>query len=425
MIFKEYTLEEISNFIDYRGKTPNKVDSGIPLITAKLIKGGRISKPQEFIKKEDYDSWMTRGIPKKGAVIITTEAPMGEVAILDTSKKVAFAQRIIVIEAIEDYVLNEYLYYYFQTRQFNHELTKRATGTTVIGIKSKELKQACVKIPSLIDQYRIISILSSFDRKITINDKVIANLEDQARAIFKSWFVDFEPFQDVDFIESELGLIPEGWEIYQLSEKSKRVNGYTYKSKELSDDAHINMLTIKNFNRYGGPPNKAYKPIMKTERMRDHHYLNSGDLLVACTDLTQAADIIGRVLRYCKSDLYDKEIFSMDVIKIIPNDVRDNLYLYFYLKSPLFKDFASSVATGTTVLHLPKKSVDSFKFAYPPASEIDEFTKIVTPMVELQEGLNKQNQTLVQLRDTLLPKLMSGQIDVSDLNLSSKDDGHD
>ena len=98
MICNSYQLQDVCSFIDYRGKTPPKTTSGVPLITAKIIKNGTILSPQEYIALDYYDEWMRRGIPKKGSVVFTTEAPLGEVAQIKTDERLAFAQRVIILE---------------------------------------------------------------------------------------------------------------------------------------------------------------------------------------------------------------------------------------------------------------------------------------------------------------------------------------
>ena len=126
--------------IDYRGKTPRKTSSGIPLITAKVVKGGRIKTPTEFIAIEDYDFWMRRGIPRLGDVLITTEAPLGEVAQL-CQQRVALAQRLILLRGKSEVLDNRFLKFLMQSAPVQHQLHARATGTTVLGIKQKELRQ--------------------------------------------------------------------------------------------------------------------------------------------------------------------------------------------------------------------------------------------------------------------------------------------
>ncbi|WP_165701204.1 restriction endonuclease subunit S [Crateriforma conspicua] len=140
--------DSMEAIIDYRGKTPKKTTSGVPLITAKIVKGGRILPPQEYIAIEDYDTWMRRGIPERDDVVMTTEAPLGEVAQLD-GRKVALAQRIITLRGEPTLLHNSYLRFLLQSPQFQHDLRGHATGTTVIGIKQSQLRTIQLLLPSV------------------------------------------------------------------------------------------------------------------------------------------------------------------------------------------------------------------------------------------------------------------------------------
>ena len=140
MKFRTYTMEDaLEQIIDYRGKTPIKVKEGIPLITAKNIKKGYINEePREYIEIKNYEKWMTRGIPEKGDIAITTEAPLGNVAQLNFENKFALAQRIITLTDIK--LNKKYLFFSLLTPYFQIQLKKYSTGSTVEGIKSKSLK---------------------------------------------------------------------------------------------------------------------------------------------------------------------------------------------------------------------------------------------------------------------------------------------
>ena len=178
--WKSYPLEDcMEAIIDYRGKTPQKTTSGIPLITAKRIKKGQILPPQEYISTAEYDSWMRRGIPKPGDIVMTTEAPLGEIAQLD-NQKVALAQRIITLRGKEGLLDNSFLKYLMQSSNIQNQLKARATGTTVVGIKQKELRKLSLLIPAIEEQKRIAHILGSLDDKIEINRKMNETLEAMA-----------------------------------------------------------------------------------------------------------------------------------------------------------------------------------------------------------------------------------------------------
>ena len=157
----EYRLEDCMDaIIDYRGKTPTKTDSGIPLITAKIIKNGQIQEVSEFIAESDYDSWMIRGIPKEGDVVLTTEAPFGEVAQLD-SRKIALAQRVITLRGKQGLLDNDYLLYLLQSNDIQNQLDGRASGSTVTGIKQSELREIILRFPFIDIQKKIAAHLKA------------------------------------------------------------------------------------------------------------------------------------------------------------------------------------------------------------------------------------------------------------------------
>lgn len=169
-------LGDIVDFIDYRGKTPKKTDSGIRLITAKNIKFGFISyTPEEFIGEEDYDTWSVRGIPKKGDVIFTTEAPMGNVAIVDTNEKFVLAQRAICFPQ-NKFIINKFLMYCIMSKGIQKQLVERATGTTVLGIKASELKQILLPLPPLYIQDQIVQKLEQLSKT---KDSLLSHAESQ------------------------------------------------------------------------------------------------------------------------------------------------------------------------------------------------------------------------------------------------------
>ncbi len=178
--------------IDYRGKTPEKTDAGIPLITAKIIKSGRIETPTEFIAVDNYDAWMRRGIPKAGDVVLTVEAPLGEVAQLGP-EKVALAQRVVTLRGKAGLLDSTYLLYLLQSEETQDQLKSRATGTTVLGIKQSELRKVLIKVPPLPIQVEATATLKILDDRITLLRETNATLEAIAQALFKSWFVDFDP----------------------------------------------------------------------------------------------------------------------------------------------------------------------------------------------------------------------------------------
>lgn len=180
------SLEQISNIVDYRGKTPEKVDKGILLITAKNINKGFIDYDvsREYVKENDYEKIMYRGLPKKGDVLFTTEAPLGNVANVD-DENIALAQRVIKFRGNEEYVNNYFLKYYMLCDTFQMELLSQATGSTVLGIKGSKLKKLLIALPNKKEQEKIVSILSEIDKKIEGYETKKKSLEELKKGLMQ------------------------------------------------------------------------------------------------------------------------------------------------------------------------------------------------------------------------------------------------
>ena len=365
-----------------------------------------------YITKNSYDFLSKTKLYGGEIIISNVGANAGTVfkaPILD--KKMSLGPNSITLKTFGN---DDFYYYWFKSIYGQHALGTIITGSAQPKFNKTNFRDLLIPVPPIEEQDAIVKVIKVFDNKIENNNAIIANLEEQAQAIFKSWFVDFEPFQDGEFVESELGLIPKDFSVVKLKEISTRRNGYSYKSKELNELSDTNMITLKNFNRNGGINFNATKPIDETERMKDFHYLNSGDILIACTDLTQNAEVLGRTISYLKNEEFDREVYSMDLVKIEPDRIEDKMYIYYYLSSFVFKSFAEGVATGTTVLHFPKKSIDEFKMMYPSSELINKFSNLIKPILLKQNNLTLENKKLEEIRDTLLPKLMSGEIRVEE-----------
>jgi len=182
-------LGDKCNFIDYRGKTPTKTEDGIPLITAKNVKKGFIQKePQEFISPSDFDSWMTRGIPQKGDILITTEAPLGNVAQIHTEEKIALAQRLITLIPNREIIIDVYLKEVLLTDFMQERLVANQTGSTVYGIKSKTLKTIKFPLPPLETQRQIVAQIEKEQALVNANKQLIEIFEQKIKDIIaKVW----------------------------------------------------------------------------------------------------------------------------------------------------------------------------------------------------------------------------------------------
>lgn len=389
--------ECLDMLIDYRGKTPDKCTAGVPLVTAKIIKNGRIEPPMEFIAFDDYESWMQRGIPEEGDVVMTTEAPLGEVAQVGKDT-IALAQRVIALRGKAELLDNTYLLYLFQTEEMQEQLKSRATGTTVLGIKQSELRKITICIPPLGFQKEVASILASIDKRIDLLQKTNATLESIAQALFKSWFIDFDPvrakaedrepegmdaetaalFPD-SFEESELGLIPEGWKIAKIVDLLELSYGKALKAT----DRIFGSVPVYGS---GGITGYHNQPLV-----------------------TKPSIIIGR--KGTVGSLYweDQPFYPIDTVFYVKTK-KPLTYCYYLLKTLGLNE----MNTDAAVPGLNRNNAYRLPIIIGSNEIINAFDAIVSSLRNKIFFNTQKIESLITLRDVLLPKLISGQLRLSE-----------
>ena len=404
--------------IDYRGKTPQKTTFGIPLITAKIVKRGQILKPDEFISPEDYDSWMRRGFPKSGDIIITTEAPLGEVAQLD-NRTVALAQRLITLRGKADFLDNTFLKYLMQSEFVQNQLKAMASGSTVSGIKQSELRKINLLIPSIAEQRAIAHILGTLDDKIELNRRMNETLEAMVRAIFKSWFVDFDPVRakaegrkpagmdaetaalfPSEFEEIEGREVPKGWRVKPLSSIIDLLGGGTPKtSVQEYWNGDIPWFSVVD------APNDSDLFVIDTEK----HITQAGiensstNILPVGTTIITARGTVGKLALVAVPMAMNQSCYGIKGTHEYPD-----YYIHFLLKRTINE--LQQQTHGTVFETITRQTFDGIEIIVPPALIAQKFDTMVQANLEKIRNDLMESRTLAQIRDTLLPKLMSGEI---------------
>ena len=412
MEFYHDILENLlDKLIDYRGKTPKKTLSGVPLVTAKIVKNGTINGYTEYIAEEDYDKWMVRGFPKVGDVILTTEAPLGEVALLK-EEKVALAQRIVCLRGKDNVLDNTYLKYYLQSGKGQKSLSARESGTTVTGIKQAELRRVDIEYPAYDDQRRIASILSSLDRKIELNNKINADLEEMAQAIFKNWFVDFEPFKDGKFVDSELGMIPEGWKVSQIAdiphilETGKRPKGGAVEKGIPSVGAeHVKGMCAYDYSKTKYI-NCEFAAKLKTGKINGYElmiYKDGGKPGYFIPNFSIFGE--GYPFENC---YLNEHVFKLD----FDGNKEFNIFCYFFFKTEQIMSYFNAQGAKAAIPGINKKDVENIYIFTPDNESVIKFGEFAYPLFKQMLKNAIENRTLSLLRDTLLPRLMSGELEV-------------
>ena len=307
-------------------------------------------------------------------------------------------QHVSIIRGKADIVLNHYLLYYLQYKK-SYLLSLSQGGATRNALTKKMIEDIEISLPTISYQEKVISILSSLDDKIELNRRINDNLEQQAQALFKAWFVDFEPFKDGKFVDSELGRIPEGWKIVEA-------NYFMTISKE-SINPTKNPACL--YTHYSIP---AFDEAL-TPEVQYGCEIKSNKFLVY-SGMTLFSKLNPRIKRiWFINEASNNSICSTEFIPY--KSLGANYYfLYCYLNSKMFYDQAMSLVNGATGSHQRFHPNETLKFLFAYKKEIvEEFNAIVTPTLKEMSKLSIENHKLTKLRDTLLPRLMSGELNIN------------
>ena len=413
-----YMLEDcMEAIIDYRGKTPKKTTFGIPLITAKIIKKGTILPVEEYISPDDYNEWMRRGLRKKGDVVLTTEAPLGEVAQLQNSK-VALAQRVVTLRGKNGFLDNTFLKYLLLDNSVQNLLKSKSTGTTVTGIKQRELRKIKLSFPPFSEQQAIAHILGTLDDKIELNRRQNATLEAVAQAIFKEWFVDFGPVRAKMEGRQPEGMSREIADLFpdRLDDEGKP-EGWEW--AVLSDCCEINPKRVLQKNKYASyldmsnmPTTNALPHKWNMRNFTSGMKFMNGDTLIAritpCLENGKTAFV---------DFLKNGEVGwgSTEYIVLRPKANISPFWGYLLSKTDEFRKFAIQSMTGTSGRQrVQVDQLAGFQIVKAPDT-IHNIVKMQFDSIvrKLSKNRNEAN-ILIDIRDTLLPKLISGELRVPD-----------
>lgn len=389
--------------IDHRGKTPKKLggdwtSSGHRVISALNIKGSRIDEnDHHYISEEMYGRWMK--VPLlKGDVLLTSEAPTGEVAFIDSDRDWALGQRLFGLRGKPGLLDGRYLYYALRGGELRHDLMSRTTGTTVQGIRQSELVKVEIDLPPVKEQREIAATLGALDEKIDSNRRAIGLIGDLVAARFGSIIE-----------QSQVASRP-------LGELTELVRGRSYTSAELSE-SDVALVTLKSINRNGGYKSDGLKPY--TGVYKPQQIITPGEIVVAQTDLTQGAEVVGRGVRVPNPSVAKVLVASLDLVIVRPLDEMPIEYLFGLLTTESFREHCRSRVTGTTVLHLAKDAIPSWPAPVVDHAEQLKFSDWARDLFKLMDALSAESDRLLATRDALIPGLLSGAIRMSEGEVES------
>lgn len=407
MEWKHYKMDELIEEISMGpfGSDVKKefyVDNGVPILNGSNLQGFKLKEDSfGYLTKEKADS-LKKCNAHRGDIIVTHRGTLGQIVYVPVNSKYdryVISQSQFRFRCKADLVDVQYLVYYFHTREGQYKILANASqvGVPALARATSTFRLIDIKLPPLDDQRRIASILSSLDRKIELNNKINADLEEMAQAIFKNWFVDFEPFKDCKFVDSELGMIPEGWKVGRLTEIASYMNGLAMQKfpPENNEDS-LPVLKIKELGQgFCGTDSDRCSCNIK-----DECKIHNGDVIFSWSG-TLLVDV------WCGGDCG----LNQHLFKVTSNDYPKWFY-YYWTKHHLQEFIHIAKDKAVTMGHIKRGHLEEALVAIPDNDSMEKAHELFEPILSKMISLRLENSRLSLLRDTLLPRLMSGELEV-------------
>jgi len=400
MLFKQVPFRALlKQIVDNRGKTCPTAENGIPLIATNCIKNKGlypIFEKIRYISQETFDTWF-RGHPEPGDMVFVVKGSPGQICWVPDPVGFCIAQDMVAIRADEKLVYPKYLFALLRSNYAQNQIQNMHVGTLIPHFKKGDFDKLLLPIPNDYDFQRFAG--DSYFRlceKIELNRKMNRTLEAMAQAIFKSWFVDFEPFRDGGMVDSELGPIPKGWEVMALDEVAEFLNGAAcQKYPATADEDSLPVIKIRELSQgVTQQTDRAAAAIPAKWIVED------GDVLFSWSGSLMVKIWTG-----------GKGALNQHLFKVTSKQFPKWFY-YLWTKYHLERFQGIAADKATTMGHIKRKNLSDAKVAVPPSEIIKGLGNTLSPLIQHKQTNDIQSRTLAELRDALLPKLISGEVRV-------------
>lgn len=422
-------LENVcTGVFDCPHSTPELSEVGPFIARSQDIRTG-VFLPEEaaHVSDETYEERIARAVPQYGDLLFSREGTyFGIAAEVPRNSRVCLGQRMVLLRPDPTIMDHRFLRYWLNSPMMVRHMHGFRDGSVAERLNMPTIRELPILVGPVSAQRSIASLLEALDDKIELNRRMNVTLEAVAQAIFKSWFIDFEPVRvkaegldgpvgglktlfPSEFQPSLLGTIPKGWRVSALSEVALVVKGRSYSSDELQPSS-VALVTLKSFQRGGGYRRDGLKAFTGAYRLEQ--VVKPGELIVAFTDVTQAAEVVGKPAIVRADPDFETLVASLDTAIVRPKN-NDNVgtgFLYCLFRTPDFQAHAYAHTTGTTVLHLSKEALPSYNFVCPSPELAVLFENYFSTLFRRIELAEAESRTLAVLRETLLPKLLSGEL---------------
>ena len=407
MEWKEVRLGDVCSI--QRGASPRPIQKfiskeGMPWVKiadATGISSRYISSTSEYIIKEGVSK---SRIVHPGDLIVSNSATPGLPKFMAIEACVHDGWLIIRdLDGID----KVFLYYVFIN--IRRRLSNQANGSVFMNLKTDIVKDFVIKLPTLEDQLRIASILSALDRKIELNNKINADLEEMAQAIFKNWFVDFEPFKDDKFVDSELGMIPEGWKVGKITDIDCLITDYVSNGSFASLKQNVHLYEKKEYAQFIRNTDLKTNTFSVYVDKHSYDFLSKSTLYGNEIIISNVGDV-GSVHLCPKLDI--PMTLGNNIIMLRPNDKEYNYFLYLWFKYFSGQGLIQGIKGGSAQPKFNKTDFKNLPLLIPSFEIIERSYWIFESIFSILSSNVKENSRLSLLRDTLLPRLMSGELEV-------------
>ena len=389
-------LSDICDLIvDCPHSTAKDEGVGYPLIrTPNIGKGRLLLDGVHRVSETVYNVRNERAIPQVDDIILAREAPVGNAAIITQEQNVCLGQRVVLIRANKNIVDPQYLIYKLLSKDVQYRLKNCANGAVVAHLNMNDIRNLEIDLPELDIQHRIANILTNLDDKIELNNRINHNLEQQAQALYKSWFVDFDPFKEGEFVESELGMIPEGWYLGTLSEVASVVMGQSPSGTSFNEEGK-GIVFYQGRTEFGNRfPSVRLFTTEPTRFAEQFSVLLSVRAPVGDINVAKERCCIGRGLASISGKFQSYVFYTVDSLR--PAMDRYN-------------------GEGTVFGSINRKDLENLQIIVPTSEAEEQFNKIAEKLDAEIFDRSMENLQLIKLRDSLLPKLMSGELNINEI----------
>ena len=414
MEWKEVTLGDLCEISSSKRIFAKEYQTnGIPFYRGKEIiekqKGNTISN-ELFISRNRFEEIKAKyGVPQQRELLLTSVGTLGVPYVIKEEEFYFKDGNLTWFRHFNELDV-EYLYYWFLSPYGKNEINAKAIGSTQKALTIDSLSKFNIKIPvKLEDQRRIASILSSLDRKIELNNKINADLEEMAQAIFKNWFVDFEPFKDDKFVDSELGMIPEGWKVGKITDIGCLITDYVSNGSFASLKQNVHLYETKEYAQFIRNTDLKTNTFSVYVDKHSYDFLSKSTLYGNEIIISNVGDV-GSVHLCPKLDI--PMTLGNNIIMLRPNEKEYNYFLYLWFKYFSGQGLIQGIKGGSAQPKFNKTDFKNLPLLIPSFEIIEKSYWIFESMFSILSSNVKESSRLSTLRDTLLPCLMSGELEV-------------